>query len=214
MSNLIMQLTNLNLQVNNIANQIQGLLQGILNNPFNANLFYNISFQIFSVGTQMFNIGIQSNNIGIDFDNINQKMMNLEFEINKMKISFQNKFPMMNIFPIMNNNFTMMNQEKFGFNNDLSPKHIEEEKFNISFQNSTGDLNNIVMNGKSTVGEAIKKYIREYTNLPEDIARHKFIFLYIGCKLEFDSKEKIKNFFKLYNPPTIIVIRTDNLTGG
>ena len=210
MSNFIMQLTNINLQVNNIANQIQGLLQGIQNNFFNANLIYNISFQIFSIGTQMFNIGIQSNNIGVDFDNIIQKMKNLEFEINKMKINFQNNFP------IMNNNFIMMNQEKLDLNNDLNPKNIEGIIYSIQFEVDTGEKFTIHMNGKSTIGEALKKYVREHTNLSEDTARQKLKFINNAKPLQFDSKEKIENIFGIFSifNPSIVVIDTNHTIGG
>ena len=214
MSNFIMQLTNINLQVNNIANQIQGLLQGIQNNFFNANLIYNISFQIFSIGTQMFNIGIQSNNIGIDFNNINQKMMNLEFEINKMKINFQNSFPMMNNFPIINNNFPMMNQEKLDLGNNLNPKNIEVKIFNICFENITAGNNVVIpMNGGSTIGETIRKYIREHTDLSEDIARKELKFIHNSSFLGFDSKEKLEKICSSDNP-TIEVYESHNIMGG
>ena len=144
----------------------------------------------------------------VDFDNINQKMKNLEFEINKMKINFQNNFP------IMNNNFIMMNQEKLDLNNDLNPKNIEGIIYNILFEDDhTKEIFTIHMNGKSTIGEALKKYVREHTNLSEDTARQKLKFIYSTELLQFDSKEKIEKIFGIDLCPKII-INTNTTIGG
>ena len=65
-----------------------------------------------------------------------------------------------------------------------------------------------------TIGQALIKYLTEIKR-PDLINKNdKISFLYNTCKLSFDDKTKVEDYFKNVLNPKVVVNDTDGLIGG
>ena len=70
------------------------------------------------------------------------------------------------------------------------------------------------MNYGETIGQALIKYLIEIKR-PDLINKNdKTAFLFNACKLSFDDKTKVEDYFKDISNPKIVVNDTTGLIGG
>ena len=75
-------------------------------------------------------------------------------------------------------------------------------KISITFEASTGSKVTLEMEASTTIEDLVKEYAKKI-DLPEDYLGKEVMFLYIGHKLDFKSKETIGSKFS--NNETITV---------
>ena len=213
MSDIIMKIQNIELQLKNIGTQIDCLYMQINNVGFS-----NVSSQIKFMGIQMLNIGIQMLNIGFDSQNnpqnISNNEQNLKSQIRNIKLQLENiemkmDIPLinpmlnpmnssMNMMMPMNNN--MMNQgmqmqmPNFDdFNNNLNEP--EPEKYNIVFEsNKFGNVNLIIEEG-TTINDMLENYLENIGKSNDLNMKNKIRFIYNAKFLKFGDLRNIETIF-------------------
>jgi len=87
-------------------------------------------------------------------------------------------------------------------------------KINCIFNTTTGKTINILIDYGKTIHDLIKIYFAR-VNKPELINRDQDIcFVYNAAKLNFNSNEKVENFFRFNANPTILVNDIHELIGA
>lgn len=92
--------------------------------------------------------------------------------------------------------------------------NIGGNKMNCIFNTTTGKTLNILIDHGKTVNDLVKIYFAR-VELPDLINRKEDICLvYNATKIDFNSTEKVENFFKFNPNPTILVNDIHNLIGA
>ena len=204
MSDYLFQLQNINLQMKNLSAFYDSVLMQM-------NGMNNAGNQLENIGIQMINMGIQLLNIGVDTNfimnnlNLNQQIQNIRIQLNNIEMK-QN----MKIQNNQNNNFLpfQMDNNMISFpmaNNNM----MVQKKMGITFKHVNGTVKTMFFDYGKTVQDILREYLSENGLQPSD----RFVFLYSGCKLNYDDQTKIEQKFE---SPNIVIMVTDtnNLIGG
>ena len=219
MSDMFFQFQNINFQLKNISTQFENAMAILQNMGIN-----NVLNQLENMGIQMMNMAIQILNtvidnkmmmMGMDNSNIYQSIQIIKSQINniEMKTNMNNINPMAmnNMMGMMPNNI-MNNMNMMEPMNDNNESNVE--KMDIIFKTTSGTQKRITFKYGTTVGEVLKKYLKE-VGRPELIGRSdRIAFVYNLEKLSFDDQSKIEEKFSRNITPKILVNDPMYLIGG
>ena len=157
----------------------------------------------------MLNMGIQIINIGIDMLNFGMQMPNLYFQIQNIDMQIQNlglKINMKNnMMPNMNINMNMQSPN-IGFQNQNMMMNNINDRWNLRFEDKTGEIINIIISPTKTLEEAINLYKIKSNN-----KSHSLKFIFNGKKLFPDLKISQSG---LSDNSKIIVLDVQPVLGG
>ena len=160
------QLQNFGTQVKNFGLQLQSL----------------IGIQLESIGIQITNIGIQVFDIGNTLNQSQNNEMHMTQVIQRSSSTFFDSPPYQD-FSFIDNKMMKKKSNK-----------IVPYIYNISFLRVRNRLKtNIFCNGKTTIEELIKKYVKKVGLNNNDIYNNKIYFLYNGIKISTQDNIQIKD---------------------
>ena len=187
------QLKNAEMQIDNLELTMKNINQT------------NIGMQINDIGIQLLNMGIQMINIGkllpINPNDIlifNQNIQNVLNQLQNIAMPNQQmgiRMGMMNMPPILMNNFMVNNDFMKGFYNGIMEG---DKKQNIEF-NLMGKTKIISANSYTTVGNLLREYLKG-----SDKSEKEVYFVYKGNKISFGDNTRVRDFFKNDDKPIIL----------
>ena len=200
--NIELQFKNLIIQFENIKLQIQNY--GI-NNSIGSQI-QNMGILMLNFGVQMLNTSTILPNIAINMNNIRQKIQEHIIKIqNVLKLidnSIQNI--VINNNNMMSNNPFQMQMMNIKMDNNINDNEVFGLKYNVKFHTNTGMLNNIIVDGETTIKEMIKMYLKRIGK-NELIDLEKIYFLFNGKIMNIYDDKKVKDLFGNFSIPMIIV---------
>ena len=184
----------------------------------------NFASQIQNMGIQMMNMAIQILNtvidnkmmmMGMDNSNIYQSIQIIKSQINNIEMKTNmnniNLMAMNNMMGMMPNNI-MNNMNMMEPMNNNNESNVKQKS--IIFKTLEGIQRLITFKYGTTVGEVLKKYLKE-VGRPELIGRSdRIAFVYNLEKLSFDDQSKIEEKFSRNITPKILVNDPMYLIGG
>ena len=117
------------------------------------------------------------------------------------------------------NNFWMNGYSAYNNNNNQIPAqnftnpNDNEYKMNCIFKTSNGKSFNILFDVERTAEDLIHTFFKR-VDREELFTNGGVYFLYNAAKIDYHSKEKIKNIFKYNTKPCIMVIDVNDLIGA
>ena len=216
MMNDLMQIQNIKIQIKNVEIQLNNLVIQMKNfGPLNIGMQINsIGIQFLNMGIQMINIGMNMPNIQNDMFNFNQNIQNIINQLENIGISNQQMGISMgmNMPPIKMDNSMIDSDFMSRFNDEIIEPQMtmdrsddgimepEVKKFNIVFEDSTGNKNNIVVDYGTTVDNLLKMYLNIL-----DMPQNKVHCFYNMKRLNLGDETKVEDNFGT-NSKIVVVI--------
>ena len=97
--------------------------------------------------------------------------------------------------------------------NNFIPGQMQNTKMNIVFRTSNGRLFNILFDSERTVEDLILTFFKR-VDKEELFTKGGVAFVHNALQFNYHTKEKVKNFFRFNQTPTIMVLDVNNLIGA
>ena len=97
--------------------------------------------------------------------------------------------------------------------NNFIPNQPQDTKMNIVFRTSNGRIFNILFDSERTVEDLILTFFKR-VDKEELFTKGGVAFVHNALQFSYHKKEKVKNFFRFNQTPTIMVLDVNNLIGA
>ena len=97
--------------------------------------------------------------------------------------------------------------------NNFIPGQMQDTKMNIVFRTSNGRLFNILFDSERTVEDLILTFFKR-VDKEELFEKGGVAFVHNALQFSYHTKDKVKNFFRYNQTPTIMVLDVNNLIGA
>ena len=97
--------------------------------------------------------------------------------------------------------------------NNPNPLQNQNNKMNIVFRTSNGKLFNILFDPERTIEDLILTFFRR-VDREELFTKGGVAFVHNALQFSYHTKDKVRNFFKPNQTPTIMVLDVHNLIGA